>query len=190
MSTRIATRKSGEDPANLVALVVQARRETLLRVHRRRLRREDLEDCLSQAALELVVRAREGAPFQGSAHVARVLEQRFLSRIRDRRRALAGRSGAQAAFEHALREGFSSGREMQVADPRAEVEQIVEMRLELAQLGVLASRLTADQQLVLFCQVALQMDCETFCDCHGWSREKYRKVAQRARARLRLLAKS
>jgi DNA-directed RNA polymerase specialized sigma24 family protein len=171
-------------------LVVQARREALLRVHRRRLRREDLEDCLSQAALELVIRAREGAPFQNSAHVARVLEQRFLSRVHDRRRALAGRSGSQAAFEHALQEGFSSGGEMQVADPHAEVEQIVELREELARLGTLAGRLTPDQQLVLFSQVALQMDCETFCACHGWSREKYRKVAQRARARLRLLAES
>jgi DNA-directed RNA polymerase specialized sigma24 family protein len=170
--------------------VVRARRERLLRVHRRKLRREDLEDCLSQAALELVIRAREGAPFQGGAHVARVLEQRFLSRVHDRRRALAGRSGAEAAFEHALHEGFSSDHGTQVADPRAEVEQIVELRLELARIGSLASRLTPDQQLVLFCQVALQMDCESFCACHGWSREKYRKVAQRARARLRLLADS
>jgi hypothetical protein len=46
-----------------VALVARARRDLLLRAHRRRLRREDLEDCYSQAALELVARALKGAKF-------------------------------------------------------------------------------------------------------------------------------
>ncbi len=31
------------------------------------------------------------------------------------------------------------------------------------------------------------MDCAQFCERFGWSKEKYRKVAQRARARLREL---
>jgi hypothetical protein len=34
----------------------------------------------------------------------------------------------------------------------------------------------------------MQMDAEEFCRRFGWSREKYRKVAQRGRARLRRLA--
>ena len=36
------------------------RRELLLRVHRHRLRKEDLEDCYSQATLELLAQARAG----------------------------------------------------------------------------------------------------------------------------------
>jgi hypothetical protein len=51
------------DPAEEVAIVACARRELLLRVHRHRLRREDLEDCYSQATLELVTHARSGGGF-------------------------------------------------------------------------------------------------------------------------------
>ena len=47
------------DPAEEVALVARARRELLLRAHRHRLRREDLEDCYSQATLELLADATE-----------------------------------------------------------------------------------------------------------------------------------
>ncbi|HEY4427910.1 MAG TPA: hypothetical protein VGN08_06880 [Solirubrobacteraceae bacterium] len=48
-------------PADQVALVARARRDLLLRAHRFRLRREDLEDCYSQATLELITRALRGA---------------------------------------------------------------------------------------------------------------------------------
>lgn len=157
----------------------------LLRAHRHRLRREDLEDCLGQAALELVARARHGAAFLSSAHVANALEQRFLSRIHDRRRALEGRSEAQAAFENALRGGLSEGAE--VADPRADVERIMLDRIELRRIEALAADLTSDQRLVLAHQIAMQMGCAEFCARFGWSPEKYRKVAQRGRARLRAL---
>jgi hypothetical protein len=46
-----------------VAVVAAAKRDVLLRVHRHRLRAEDLEDCYGQASLELVVLARRGRPF-------------------------------------------------------------------------------------------------------------------------------
>ena len=82
--------------------MARAKRELLLRVHRHRLRREDLEDCYSQATLELVAHARRGGRFASRLHLANVLEQRFLSRIRDRRRALSGRSPMQAALEAAM----------------------------------------------------------------------------------------
>jgi hypothetical protein len=51
------------DPAEPVALVASAKREVLLRVHRHRLRPEDLEDCYGQATLELIVLARRGRAF-------------------------------------------------------------------------------------------------------------------------------
>jgi hypothetical protein len=54
-------RSGGEDPAELVAQVSALKRELLLRVHRHRLSREDLEDCFSQATLELISRARTRA---------------------------------------------------------------------------------------------------------------------------------
>lgn len=190
VSTPFALGRRGEDPAEIVALVVQAQRDRLLRVHRHRLRREDLEDCLSQASLELVMRAREGVRFANRAHIARVLEQRFVSRIQDRRRAIEGRSAAQATFEHALGDGFFNGTEEQVVDDRLQVDELVELRLELEHVASLLLQLTPDQRLVLGSQIYLQIDCAEFCGRHRWSKEKYRKVAQRGRARLRELARS
>lgn len=188
VSTPFALRRRGEDPSEIVALVVQAQRERLLRVHHHRLRKEDLEDCYAQAALELIVRARGGAHFANTTHIARVLEQRFVSRIQDRRRAIEGRSTAQASFEHALSDGLFSGAEEQVVDRRMQVDELVELRLEFQRLADLLLRLTPDQRLVLGTQIFLQIDCAEFCGRYGWSREKYRKVAQRGRARLRELA--
>lgn len=187
MSTPNRIPTTAWDPAERVALVVRAKGEILLRAHRHRLRPEDLEDCLSQAALEMMARAKEGASFASTAHIARVLEQRFVSRVNDRRRAVEGRSAAQASFEHALGMGVFAGAEAKVPDPKAEVETLVMLRADLRMLGELASELTPDQRLVLHCQVAREMDCAEFCERFGWSREKYRKVAQRARARLRRL---
>lgn len=51
------------DPGEAIAAVAAAKRDVLLRVHRHRLRREDLEDAYSQASLELVVLARRGRVF-------------------------------------------------------------------------------------------------------------------------------
>src|ERR1700690_3952412 len=89
------------DPAEDVATIAAARRGRLLRVHRRRLRWEDLEDCYSQATLELVARSRR-APFLSDAHVLNALEQKFLSRIEDRRRAIGGRSAIETAIARAI----------------------------------------------------------------------------------------
>ena len=171
------------DPAEDVARISRARRELLLRVHRHRLRREDLEDCYSQATLELVTYSRERTTFASAAHLANVLEQRFVSRIHDRRRAITGRSPMQAALEVALPLNCLGEESFDVIDRRAELEQIVLMRDDLRRVKRLAARLSPDQRLVLASQVG-QIGRAEFCDCHGWTHEKYRKVAQRARARL------
>jgi DNA-directed RNA polymerase specialized sigma24 family protein len=172
------------DPAEQVALVARAKREMLLRAYRYRLRGEDLEDCYSQATLELLAAVRAGRRFSGRAHLANALEQRFASRVQDRRRALGGRSPVQASLEGAIPLGVPGGREVELQDLRAEVHPLVARRLELERLPALARSLTPDQRLVLACQVALEMDRAEFCRRFGWSFEKYRKVAQRARARL------
>ena len=52
-----------DDPAETVARVAVGRRSRLLRFYRRRLRFEDLEDCYSQATLELMARSRR-QPFE------------------------------------------------------------------------------------------------------------------------------
>src|SRR5262249_17785109 len=57
-------------------------------------------------------------------------------------------------------------------------------RMDVARLEETLEELTADQRLVLACQVALDMQAAEFCRRFGWSPEKFRKVAQRARARL------
>ena len=74
-----------------------------------------------------------------------------------------------------------------VADPTADVAERLAGQDEVRRLRGFAEELTADQRLVLACQVALDMDCQEFCARFGWSAEKFRKVAQRARARLRAL---
>jgi DNA-directed RNA polymerase specialized sigma24 family protein len=137
-------------------------------------------------------RTRAGA-FQGEAHVANALEQRFLSRIADRRRALSGRSPIAAVTQAALRhaddqEGGPDGAVLAaVADPTADVAERLAGQDDVRRLQELADELTADQRLVLACQIALDMDCQEFCARFGWSAEKFRKVAQRGRARLRAL---
>jgi DNA-directed RNA polymerase specialized sigma24 family protein len=174
------------DPADELALVARAKRELLLGVHRHRLRRDDLEDCYSQATLELVVAIRRGA-FASRLHIARTLEQRFLSRVNDRRRALAGRSPMQAALETAARIDEPGSEERTVRDRRSEPERLAMVREELRRVHALAAQLTPDQRLVIATQVGLAMGAQQFCELHGWSPEKYRKVAQRGRARLRAL---
>ncbi len=168
--------------------MADARRELLLRVHRHRLRREDLEDCFGQATLELIAQARRGADYASTAHAANVLEQRFLSRIHDRRRALSGRSPIHAALELAMSLDALSDQEIEIVDRRAELEPMVLARDLLRRVERAAGSLTPDQRLVIVAQVA-QISRARFCEEHGWSHEKYRKVAQRARARLeRLMA--
>jgi DNA-directed RNA polymerase specialized sigma24 family protein len=178
---------SEPDQAEEVALVAHAARGLLLSMHRAWLRRDDLEDCYSQATLELVAQARRGElRYSSRSHLHSLFELRFVSRVRDRRRALRGRSPAQALLDGALAHG-ADGRAVEVADPRADVERRTLLRHELRTLELAARGLSADQRLVLACQIALQMDAGEFCRTFGWSEEKRRKVAQRARARLRRL---
>ncbi len=172
--------------ADEVAHVSCAERDRLLAVHRRRLRREDLEDCYSQATLELIAQAcRAALRCSGRAHLRNILEQRFVSRIRDHQRALSGRSPRWAILERALPLGAPGERELEVADASADVELRVMRRFELRSLAEAADALSADQRLVLASQIAVQMGRGEFCRRSGWSHEKYRKVAQRGRARLR-----
>jgi DNA-directed RNA polymerase specialized sigma24 family protein len=179
----------GLDPCDAVALVARSRRALLLAAHRHRLAREDLEDCYSQATLELLTRAKRAGAFAGRAHIANALEQRFLSRICDRRRALSGRSPMEAALAAALPIAAWDGGGVEVADASADVERLAILRHELRQINQLVHRLSHDQRLVLASQLSCEVESEEFCRVHGWSVEKYRKVAQRARARLtRLLA--
>ncbi len=165
-----------------------ARRELLLRVHRHRLRWEDLEDCYGQATLELLAHVRRGGRFKSAAHLANVVEQRFVSRVHDRRRALAGRSPMQAALESAVALEGAEEVPLEIVDRRADVECQAILREELRRVSTLIGELSADQRMVLGSQIAGDMSCAEFCRISGWSAEKYRKVAQRGRARLRHLA--
>ncbi len=167
-------------------MVACERRDLLLRAHRFRLRREDLEDCYSQATLELIVHARRGGAFASRRHIANALELRFVSRVRDRRRAIGGRSPLEAAFEQAVPlDADAAGGEptVDVGDDRAGVERAVIAREELRELVALARELTDDQRKALAAQAAGE-SCRAFTGRTGWSSEKYRKVGQRARLRL------
>jgi DNA-directed RNA polymerase specialized sigma24 family protein len=170
--------------AEEIAIVACARRSLLLAVNRHRLRREDLEDCYSQATLELISQARRGAVFADRLHIAHALELRFLSRTRDRRRALGGRSPMEAALERATSLAPAGEEGIEVVDLRACVETQVIARDDLRAIRRALRRLTRDQRAVLASQLAGE-GCAGCCMRLGWSREKYRKVAQRARVRLR-----
>jgi DNA-directed RNA polymerase specialized sigma24 family protein len=174
------------DPCEEVAFVAAAKRGLLLRVHRHRLRREDLEDCYSQATYELIAHVKAGGSFAGREHITNAIELRFVSRARDRRRALSGRSPIQAALEHAEMLGTTAGEGVELIDRGAEIDAKVIVREELQRLSRLVGLLSVDQRRVLASQVGGE-PCALFCSRNGWSREKYRKVAQRARARLREL---
>jgi DNA-directed RNA polymerase specialized sigma24 family protein len=175
--------RGSPNPVEEVALVAHAARGPLLSAHRRWLAWEDLEDCYGQATCELVAQARRGElRFSSRAHLRNMLELRFVSRVRDNRRALRGRSPVRATLDGAISLG-----EVEVADVRADVERRAMLRLQLRSLQRAARLLSADQRLVLGCQIGLQMSADEFCHRFGWTHEKYRKVAQRGRARLRVL---
>ncbi|HWX74382.1 MAG TPA: hypothetical protein VNZ05_03695 [Solirubrobacteraceae bacterium] len=165
--------------------MAHAKREVLLRAYRHLLLPEDLEDCYSQATLELLARARHGASFADVAHVANTLELRFASRIRDVRRARAGRSPMQSALAGAVSINGSDGHELAIIDHRYDLEQLVLVRSDLRRVQSSARALSADQRLAIACQ--LDGSGPLLCRHLGWSAEKYRKVAQRGRARLRTL---
>jgi DNA-directed RNA polymerase specialized sigma24 family protein len=172
-----------------VALVSRSRRELLLAVHRRHLTREDLEDCYSQATLELLIRAERGETFSSHAHIANALEQRLLSRVYDRRRALSGRSPIETAIAKAMPLAGCEDVGIEIPDARADIERLAMLRHELRRISEVSHGLSRDQRLVLSSQLTGEAGCAEFCRMHGWSAEKYRKVAQRARGRLaRLLS--
>jgi hypothetical protein len=173
----------------------------LLAVHAHRLARAELEDCYSQATLEMLARARRpgksakdagkrpGAPFLSGEHIANALDQRLRSRIQDRQRALGGRSPIEAAMAWAVplppcEDGASVCRLL--IDRRADVVRTALLREELARIVRFSRELTRDQRLLLSSQVGGETP-GAFCAQHSWSLEKYRKVGQRARARLNAL---
>jgi hypothetical protein len=134
--------------------VARASRRWLLNVHRRWLRHEDLEDCFSQATLELLAQAQRGAlSCTSRAHLRHILEQRFLSRIVDRRRALSGRSPRQATLDGALSLGSGGDPETDVMDARADTERLTMLRFDVRSLELASRALTLDQRLVLACQL-------------------------------------
>jgi RNA polymerase sigma factor (sigma-70 family) len=173
------------DPADMIARVATANRQRLLRIHHYRLRRADLEDCLAQAILELLAAVGRGERFAEEAIVV-ALDRRFQSRIIDRQRALAGRSPITAATHTATPiDTIEAAIPAAGGDP---LEHLLQ-REQLDRLAAAIRELTADQRLVLHSQLHGQERPSEFCARHGWSVEKYRKTAQRARARLRHLTR-
>jgi hypothetical protein len=178
-----------DDTADAIANVAIDNWHRLLRVHHHRLRRADLEDCLSQATLELLTSAiDERVRFPDPSAVRAALETRLQSRIIDRQRALAGRSPITAALHHAAPiDPCAHTVAATIADPLATVLA----REELKTLTLAAARaLTANQRLVLRSQLDSVECAAEFCARHSWTLERYRKTAQRARTRLRNLTQT
>jgi|HubBroStandDraft_6_1064221.scaffolds.fasta_scaffold60940_4 DNA-directed RNA polymerase specialized sigma24 family protein len=171
------------DPAEIIGQVAAANWRHLLRIHRYRLRPADLEDCLGQTILELLSAAARGAQFADTDAVLAAIARRFESRIIDRQRALAGRSPITAATARGT--PLENTDDRVVADAsRDPVAQAI-AREQLAALAAAIATLTDDQRLVIVHQLDGTEPPSVFCARHGWSIAKYRKTAQRARARLR-----
>ena len=169
-----------------LARAVAEERTRLLRRHRHRLPSEELDDCLSQAAAELVTRARREEPESGW-HPALALEQRFIARISDRRRALAGRSPRERLFRSALADNEGLDETTWIAEPGASVDEQILHRDELRRLLELIPDLADDQRLVLTFRLFGGDDAEAWRIRHGWSVAKFEKTATRARAALAAL---
>ena len=174
-ATRQPTRTS-----ELIAREALALRKTLIRAYRSSASREDLEDLYSQAVLELLARAERDPTLTSPDHIRHALRQKFESRILDHHRAVAGRSPATHA--RARTRPLDDTLDQPVGD-RDGLDQLI-VHETLRELGAAIRELTPDQQLVL----ASQLNGETPRECcghTGWTIDKYRKTAQRARARLR-----
>ena len=116
--------------------MAQARRELLLRAHRHRLRKEDLEDCYSQATLELLAQARERGRKRvrdPRAHGECARAALRLAHLRPSPRAARAQSRTGGA-RHALPLGDGADG-IEIADVRAEIERLVMLRLDLRSLG-------------------------------------------------------
>lgn len=182
MAVEVAARLAVTEAVDAVARVAIARRPRLLRAYRRHLCVEDLEDTYSQATLELIARAQRDGAFASESHISHSLEQKFESRVIDRVRALSGRSPREALRAPRV--------DVDEIDPTVDEErdallEAVAARQELARLREVADELTDNERLVLACQIGLGMQSAEFCARFGWSAEKYKKTAQRGRARLR-----
>ncbi len=90
----------------------------------------------------------------------------------------------QSAMEQADRLDNADAIGVELVDDGLGVEALVLLREELRSIGRLVGQLSLDQRSILASQVSGE-SCADFCRVSGWSREKYRKVAQRARAGLR-----
>lgn len=165
--------------ADLIAREAIGLRSCLIRTHHHAARWEDLEDLYSQSVLELLARAQRDPTLNSAAHIRAALRQKFEARILDHHRAAAGRSPAAAAREHARQLDDHTDQLATHRDPAADLANREALREVLAAWR----QLTDDQRLV----ITSQLDDEQPRDCCarvGWTLEKYRKVAQRGRARL------
>jgi DNA-directed RNA polymerase specialized sigma24 family protein len=168
---------------DLVADAASTKRDLLLRVYRHRLPKPDLEDCLQQATLELVIQARRGNIRADRRFIEHALENKFKSRIIDVHRAIGGRSPAAAANARSV----SIDRFAEQLPGSQDTAQQVIVSDELRRITGVLSQLTPDQRLVIASQTFGRATPAEFCERHGWGLEKYRKVAQRGRARLEKL---
>jgi len=172
------------DQVDLIAIAAATNWTRLLRIHRHRLPAAELEDCLSQALLELLTAAEQGRTrFADRAAALAAFDRRLQSRITDRHRAINGRSPIAAALRQARTlDLITDTTPTAVGDP---LQRTLDREM-LAQLTRAVAELTPDQRLALLAELHGERPGE-FCARHNWSAAKYRKTLQRARTRLRLL---
>jgi hypothetical protein len=174
---RKRARRERPRSAEGVAAVLAAEGD-LLRVHRRRLPREDLEDCLGQAVLELV--GRRGPTGSPTRHIDNALEKKLLSRVTDRQRWLSSRARVFGPHDEAT--GATAGLvsddgALDIPAADAGPAEAVGDREDLRRHHEVAAELPDEERPVLACQVSLGMGTREFCERFRWTPAKFRRVA-------------
>jgi DNA-directed RNA polymerase specialized sigma24 family protein len=181
MASAVTPRHDGA--GEVIAREALALRAILIRVHADQGSREDLEDLFSQAILELLKRARRDSALNTPGHVRNALRQKFASRIVDHRRALAGRSAAAHIGTRTCPLELVAEQLVGSQDTARYVLAREEIRAVTHAMG----GLTRDQRLVISSRLNGESPSQC-CERTGWTIAKYRKLSQRARARLRTLS--
>jgi hypothetical protein len=166
-----------------IAEAVARKRAGLILAYRTKLREEEVEECISQAVVELLARARRGAGFASPLHASRALEQKVRSRVIDRLRAFSGRSPLLAELARSRSRDQTDRVGERLADPRLGVEELVCLRQLLGLIPEAARELTVSQRTALALEVA-----GVPAVAWGWSPGKRRKLCARGRIKLRASA--
>jgi hypothetical protein len=169
---------------------IRAKRDILMRVHHWWLSRPDIEECMCQAELELFASVKRGHVLRSFQHACNSLEQKFVSRIADQRRAIGGRSATKRALNcaYSLSQHYDKDIEeggWEPSDAKLDVFETVSNKLDLQAILDEIQICREDFQKVFHYELFGSGSRADYAASQGWGMETFRKIDQRGRQRLR-----